>query len=102
MRQTKEIIVLDIDDTSPDWPPSEAQKFLDWLNMKLELIPYEHRETAIIDINGMEGEWGSYCAELTISYTRPETDEEMHLRESEEPYRWETSTERARRLQKQP
>jgi len=60
--------------------PEKADKFMEFWQEKINLIPEEHRGTAVIEIEAGES-WGSPYLNTTVRYKRPETDEEKDARE---------------------
>lgn len=54
--------------------------FIEFLQETLESIPPEYRSNAEIDIDSVGGWEGEHHSELTITYSRPETDAEMQER----------------------
>lgn len=70
------------------WPPAKAKEFFEFFREQLEKIPEEFRDSAEIAFDGVSlPDTGDHRAEsgaeLVISYTRPETDEEALAREKE-------------------
>jgi len=83
MRKQKRVTVFDKEQYNGDWPPSNATEFVAWFAEKISEIPVEYRETAQIDIDSSSC-YDSSFASIEIFYDRPETDDEMSLREHEE------------------
>ena len=67
------------------WPtiPEKPSEFIAFWESKIDLIPEEHKESASIEIESSPY-YDSSVLEVTISYTREETDEEQKIREFEE------------------
>jgi len=65
-----------------DWPSEKATEFIKWFQNKVDLIPSEYRDKAVIELTSSTV-WDSSVVDLTISYTRPETIEEQQAREFE-------------------
>lgn len=75
--QLKTIIVCDekdLEDTIPDTP----QEFLDFWQQKIDLIPEQYLSATGIEL---ATEWDSGAITLSISYDRPETEDEKIARE---------------------
>jgi hypothetical protein len=64
-----------------NWPPQDAEGFLEWVKSKLDAIPKEHRASAKIVV-GSETEYDCDYPYIEIEYWRPETDEEVHERQA--------------------
>lgn len=77
MNKMKVIEVFD--DECPDIP-EKADKFMEFWQEKINLIPEEHRGTAEIELEADES-YGSPYLNVTVRYKRPETDEETVARE---------------------
>jgi hypothetical protein len=61
-----------------DWPSTEAKHFMAWFQKKLDDIPEGYRDSATIEL---ESDFNNdrdvrQVVAITISYMRPETDEE--------------------------
>jgi hypothetical protein len=78
-----------------EWPPEDAREFLAWLTKKIENIPPEFLGTAKVEI-GSVIEYDSDYATITISYTRPETDDEFAARRDLEDRQRSYETEQER------
>jgi hypothetical protein len=83
-RQTLRIELLQAEQHTSDWPPEDAQGALDWFASKLARVPTEHRASARISIGSQGSYDGDYCATITITYDRPETDAEMARRDHQQ------------------
>ena len=68
--------------------PEEPDKFFSYFQDKLDLIPNEFKKTAKIEIEA-ESDYDSGRLYLTVSYTRPETNEEMAIKKKKEKDRKE-------------
>ena len=67
-----------------DWPLPEFAAAIAWLQVKLDEIPAEHRDTATIDF-GCDSIYGDhYDSTITISYQLPETPKDIAMRERDE------------------
>lgn len=64
-----------------DWPPEDAVGFMAWFQGHLTLMPGEYRNTARIELTSNSGYEDSHYVEIDISYTRPETPEEIAERQ---------------------
>lgn len=73
--------------TGDEGPPERLVEFVDWLCKLFISIPAEYQETARIEIRSDE-----YAVEMSISYERPETKEEMFEREHQVKI-WQQQTE---------
>jgi hypothetical protein len=62
------------------WPPKNAIRFIAWFQEKIDSIPLEFRDSAIVEINSVSEYYGAHSVELEIHYKRPETDIEMRAR----------------------
>jgi len=80
MRNNQRVCVYVIGLHGPDWPPSNATEFIEWLSAKVATVPPEYRESAMIEFEA-EDDCGSIDKSIHISYLRPETDDEMSRRE---------------------
>jgi hypothetical protein len=81
-----------------DWPPTELLAFKGWIDEMLEQIPEQFHENASISIGSDSGYEGSSHANLTISYTRPETKEEALSRTRQADAMRESNDKRERQL----
>lgn len=63
-----------------DWPPEDAPGFLAWFQDYIDSVPDERRDTLRIELSSESGYEGSHYASIEISYTRPETPEEVFIR----------------------
>jgi hypothetical protein len=70
------VVVFDGEQYHGGWPPSNAIGFLAWLAEKIDSIPAEHRESALIEINSYI-EYYSSQATIKITYSRPITSAEI-------------------------
>lgn len=66
------------------FPSDDATACVAWFARVLNDIPEPYRAGATIDISSTSGYDESHYAEITVSYTRPETDEEEAEREAKE------------------
>ncbi len=64
-----------------EWPPQNAIACLKWFTDKINSIPEEYIDNAEIEFDSVSGYEGEHYAHISISYTRPETDEEKLKRE---------------------
>lgn len=69
-------------DGAEDLRPDKLPAFRDWLCAQIDSIPEPYQADASIDI-GVDYAWGESSLEFSISYDRPETDEEMAARDAE-------------------
>lgn len=69
-------------------PPENLIEFIEWAKVKLEQIPAEYRGTAKI-VAEVDSSYDNHYPLITITYQRPETDEERVFREEEERRRKE-------------
>lgn len=60
-----------------DWPPESLVEFVKWAKRKLDEIPKGSRRSAKIEIGSAGGYDGDHNPEIEITYTRPETAEEV-------------------------
>ena len=60
-------------------PPGRAVDFLAWFGTQLALIPQEYVDTAVIEIRA-EAYYDSCNTFMSLEYTRPETDADIHAR----------------------
>ncbi len=84
MRKQKRVDVFNKEKYDGAWPPLGATEFVAWFARKLGEIPSEYWASANIEIDSRSVCEGSSYASIEIYYVRPETDEEMAFRESEE------------------
>lgn len=56
--------------------PTKATESINWFLDKLSQIPEEFRESATIQIETVQ-DYDDYHTEITFSYSRPQTDEEV-------------------------
>lgn len=87
MRQQKQVVLFDEEQYGGGWPPRNATEYIAWFTEKLECIPAEYRATASIDIDSVSSYEDSHYARIQITYIRPETDEEVVIREAQEQAR---------------
>ena len=83
MKKQINITVFDKEQYDGEWPPEAAEEFIAWFVGKVETIPEEHRATATIELTSASSYDCSF-ANVEISYSRPETDEEEERREEQE------------------
>ena len=76
MKKIITVTVFDKEQYNGEWPPEDAAGAIAWLSEKVGSIPEAFRSTAKIEFNSVGGYEGSHCAQIEITYTRPETDEE--------------------------
>jgi len=81
MRKNKTIKVYESDSCYDI--PGKADEFMAFWQRKIDKIPAEFKESARIEIEAVSF-YDSALLEVEISYTRPETDVEMSVREQEE------------------
>lgn len=81
-RNTVEVTVFNDDDISCELP-EKPDEFMAWWQDKLDMVPVEYKASAKIEVECYEG-YGSGQLEVTVSYTRPENDEEVAKRELRE------------------
>lgn len=86
MRAEKTVVFFDENQYDGEWPPENAIECVEWFAEKLTSIPAEYRNTAMIEI-GSNSSYDSDYGHIMISFTRPETDEEMAEREGRESRR---------------
>lgn len=88
MRQNKVIEIVNsyLDDVDL---PDNLIDFIKWLNDVKQSIPPDYIDTAAIEFDA-----GEYSLSFKITYTRPETDEEMGKTEAEEEVRQKILEER--------
>jgi len=68
--------------------PEKPSEFFAFWKEKIQLVPEEYREVALIEIEAEE-DYGSAMLAATVSYYRPETNQEEALREGREKTRVE-------------
>ena len=56
--------------------PEDLTEHIEWLKDKLKRMPAEFRKSAMVEIVATT-QWGCGALEYTISYKRPETEEEL-------------------------
>lgn len=76
------ITVFDKQQYDAEWPSEDAIEFIAFFQEKLASIPEEFRSSAIIEVDSISGYEGSSYASINIYYYRPETEEEVKVRES--------------------
>lgn len=77
------VTVFDNHQYEGDWPPENAVEAISWFQEKINSIPVEFRDTAKIEIEGIESYDCSYV-NIEITYTREETDAELATRKAHE------------------
>lgn len=83
----KTVKVVDIEEYEKGFPPDNLIAFREWLDARIAEVPLENLASAKIDISGYDN-YGSACANVAISYTRPLTPEEQEVkRQHDEQYR---------------
>lgn len=83
MKKMINITVFDQGQCGAEWPPTNAIVFLQWFTWKIAEIPEEFRANAKVEIEGVSS-YGNANAHMSITYCRPETDEEAQAREQKE------------------
>jgi len=83
------IKIFDKEEYDGDWFPEKASEFMAWFNEKLEQIPAEHRDAARIEIGSIASYEDSHYVTLEISYSRPDTEEEIAANELHMAYQAE-------------
>lgn len=78
-RLTKTVTVVEVEEFDRGWPPTDGLGLVVWFSDHLKSVPLDYRETTRIEIVG-ETRYDQSLATITITYTRPETDEELHSR----------------------
>jgi hypothetical protein len=91
----KRVEVFSREQYDEPWPPEGLAEFREWVDDLLEGIPEEFRDSAKIQIDSTTS-YGQSLATVTVSYVRPETDEEAARREHEERAGWEQQRNRLR------
>lgn len=61
--------------------PSNPKEFMKYFQDKIDLIPEEYKDIAIVELNSDYGEYNSTKMIFSIDYERYETDEEREYRE---------------------
>ena len=91
------VTVVDVsDEHGPDWPPSNLVEFIAWVTNHMASIPSEFRAVARIEI-GSTTSYDDAVANLTISYDRPATADEIARRNANAIRRAEEDVVRLRR-----
>ena len=85
MKKKIAVKVFEQEQYDGEWPPENAISAIAWLQEKVDSIPAAFRADAKIEIEGVTS-YDSGYAKITISYTRPETDEEESARENAENF----------------
>lgn len=80
MKKEKMVVLFDSRKESIYSLPNRAGEFWKWLTSLLEELPEQFRDSAIIEF-GAKNDYGDLTPTLTVSYRRPETDEEERQRE---------------------
>jgi len=77
--------VIEVEQHSENWPFSDAKLVyaMGWLGQQMNKLPKEYWLKAVINVETYE-EYNSMRAKLTISYSRPETDDEYSARLTKE------------------
>ena len=78
-RQTVKVTIYE--QTYPDIPKGYAA-LLAWMECLVQDVPEEHRQTVEFDFD-LVREYGEDYPNLTVTYTRPETDEEWAARRAD-------------------
>lgn len=76
-RELTRVTVFSHERYDGEWMPEGLADAIAWLNDKLESIPAEYRDSATIEIDSVSSWEDSHYASITITYTRPETDDEV-------------------------
>lgn len=80
-RQTITVQVFQAEQCDESFPRDlTVVEFIKWLEGHLASIPEEFRQSATVEIGSFSSWEDSHYAEIEISYTRPETDEEVRQR----------------------
>ncbi len=77
------IRIFDKEEYDGEWFPEKATDFMGWFKGKLDQIPAEHIDSARIEIETARGYEDDCYVKLVISYSRPDTEEEISSRECE-------------------
>ena len=92
----KKEIKVNVYQTHAEWDlPTKAVDFMAFWDEKLTLIPDDHRANAQIEIEAITS-YDQALLEVTVSYTRPETDEEEMCREKNAQARADNAEQRER------
>ncbi len=78
-RWNKTVRLFDAEQYDDDFPTDNLVNFAAWLGTLISEVPEKFRTEATIEINS-NVYYDSPMANIEISYTRPETDEEMSER----------------------
>lgn len=81
-RKTVKIVVFNRDDLNYNLP-EKPDEFMSWWQEKLDMVPEEHRATATVELEANVF-YDSSELEATVSYTRPESDDELAARKLKE------------------
>ena len=82
MRMKKTIVVFE---SASFWDlPTKASEFMAFWQSKLDEIPNAYRDTAEIEVEAVPSYEGSAVLSVSVTYSRPETDDEVSSREREE------------------
>ena len=79
--ELKTIYVFDGNKDDGDWPPESLKEFLYWFAAKFDEIPDEHRHRARVVLSGGYANHSGHHASIEIYYHRPESEDEIKIRE---------------------
>lgn len=80
-RQTVHVTALTIDSTDEEWNfPMKLSDLPVWFGKLMSLVPAAHQADAVIKLTGRGDYDYGHEVQLTLSYSRPETDAEMQRR----------------------
>lgn len=79
LRRTVTVTAFSAEQYDGDWPPTNAEAGLAWFAAKVALVPEEFRAQAQLEIDATT-RYDSAYAVINLTYTRPETDEELIAR----------------------
>jgi len=74
--QNKTIVIFNKEQYDGEWPEENAVEFINWFSDKVNNIPSEYRDKAIIELDSVLSYESSSYVNIEISYVRPETPEE--------------------------
>lgn len=95
-KRLKTVTVVDTQEDEADFPPTSLQGCISWFADKLDEVPVEHCSTAMVEFGVVDGYESSRDVTITVTYRRPETDEDEadRLRKEQKLSRYQEDRER--------
>ena len=85
-RKTKKVVMSCEEEFGPEWNwmPKKLVDLIPWVEKYLALVPEEYRDNATFETVSFRDSHKNYWLNVKVHFHRPETDEEMEARLSDE------------------